>query len=163
MRQKTTLLDQARRLETRIRVKRETKKQLKQQYYKIFLHENTGVLPSKKKLKRWRRNFTIAAVISLMIPAIQTTMFYNTTHTSPSYIEEDTLEQILQGFIRDIPLILGLCFFMFSFLTLCVEWVIYRRWPWDHTVFSQIQLQHRSDRQRSNPKSMMPNQKPTRY
>lgn len=135
------ILHKARILETKYRVKHETRKQLKAQYYKLFLYENTPNLPGKKKLKRWRRNFLILGMICLAVPCFQTIFFYQSIWIPPEQLEygqEPTLEQILQGFINEIPTILGLIWFCFFFLAICVDWVIYRRWPNENTMVSRL-------------------------
>lgn len=147
MTQKTTLLDRSRRLETRIRVKRETKKKLKGHYYRLFLYENTPNLPSRNKLKRWRRNLFIISMICLAVPCFQTIFFYQTIWIPPetlNYGQEPGLEQILQAFINEIPTTLGLIWFCFFFLAICVDWVIYRRWPHERTITSQL-MQNTTD------------------
>ncbi len=135
--QKAGFLDQARRLETKIKVKYEVKKQIKKHRYKIFLHENSGYLPSRKKLYRWRNKFIIAAMICLAVPCLQTVLFYETIWIKPSvseFDEEFTIRQIWMGFLNEIPGIFGAIFLILLYFGFTVDWIIYRRWGNQFTI-----------------------------
>ena len=114
-----SIINKARILETKYQVKHETRKQLKKQYYKIFLHENHSNLPGKNKLKRWRRNLLIISMICLSIPCFQTIFFYQSIWIpleKLEYSQELGLNQILHALVNEIPTILGLIWFCFFIL-----------------------------------------------
>ena len=131
------LIDKGRILETRIKVKHETKKQLKRHRYQIFLHEHP-YLPGKKKLKRWRRNFILGGMICMLIPVSQTLFFYRTIWDQPDPLmfedQEPSMEQLWKSFLNVIPAIFGAIFLIMLTFGLAIDWVIYRRWGNSFTI-----------------------------
>jgi len=134
---KTGFLDRARRLDTKIRVKHEVKKQIKRHCYQIFLNEKAGYLPNRKKLYSWRNKFILAAMICLLVPSLQTIFFYDTIWIKPSVSEFDTeftIEQIWVAFCNEIPGIFGAVFLILLYFGFTVDWIIYRRWGNQFTI-----------------------------
>lgn len=136
---KLKVLDRMRILETKIRVNQENKKQIKKQAYRVFLQDPPRSLPDYKILYTWRKIFVIAGILCLVIPAVQTIFFYDTIYYVPpgktfkhsvySIVEEDIdLEEVSHGFLRSIPVVFGLLFFIFTVFGIAVDWTIYRRW-----------------------------------
>ncbi len=133
------ILHNARVLETRIRVKRETNKQIKRQRYRIYLQQNSQHLPSRKKLLRWRRNLMMIGTLFILIPGYQILCHYQTIWKEPKplkYDQEPTIEQIWLSFLNMIPTIFGAIFLMLWSFAMAVDWVIYRRWGNTHTILN---------------------------
>ena len=131
------IIHKARILETRIRIKHETKKQLRTQRYRIFLQQKTGHLPTRKKLYRWRRNFLVAASLCIAVPCLQVTFWGGTIWDRGSpvlYDQEASLGRIWVAFLNETPIIFGMLFLMFWCFGMAIDWVIYRRWGSQFTM-----------------------------
>lgn len=138
MTQNIGILDRARRLQARIKVKHETNKEIRRHRYQIFLQQNTGHLPSRNKLYRWRIGFIFTAVAFLIVPAVQILFFYGTIWESPDPLYpgmDPSLQQLWDSFLNEIPDIFGAIFFILFCFGLTVDWVIYRRWGNKYTIF----------------------------
>jgi len=133
------LLQKAKILELKIRVKRENKKKIKTQSYRAFLQNPPRPLPPLKSLKKIRKIFIILAVLILSIPSIQILIAYDSVYYVPETYDVQTdkgeklnreheLDEYTWGFIRSIPVIMGVVFFILSGFAMAVDWTIYRRW-----------------------------------
>jgi len=125
------IIHKARILETRIKVKIENRRQIKQQQYRRFLQNPSRHLPSYKKLRRLRNMLFYMGVVCMCIPCFQTVFFYHTIWDRPEPLnnyEEITLDQVLTAFLNVIPTVFGFLFCMFCGFSAVFDWVIYRRW-----------------------------------
>lgn len=133
------IIQKGRILEKKIFVYLDNRKQIKKQQYRRFLQNPNRLLPSYRKLRRWRNLFCYIGVFCMCIPCIQTVFFYNTIWEEPEPLknyEEITLKQFLQGFLNMIPVIFGILFLMLVGFSAVFDWVIYRRWGNDRSFIS---------------------------
>jgi hypothetical protein len=126
------IITKGRILETQIRVKHETKKQLKKQRYQVFLHEKSQHYPPRYKIIRWRNLFLTTGIICLAVIMVQTCFFYKTiwVRPRPLYYEGQNidLEQIWTSFCNMIPVIFGFLSTVFISFAIAFDRVLYRRW-----------------------------------
>ena len=133
-------MDRMKALETKIRINREIKKEIKAQKYRSFLHEQTGYLPSRQKIQRWKKYFLLGATICLVVISVQTCFFYNTIWAPPQKLYHDTqqisLEQIWGALLNETPTIFGSLFIILGSFGMALDKATYRRWGNQYTIIN---------------------------
>lgn len=135
-----SFIQKGRILQTKIRVNREIKRQIKQHRYKLFLQNPKRHLPSYRTLNKWRTRLIVSGVVCLAIISIQGVFFRQTIYWSKppmvhKYQEEHIpIEMYIKSFLQLLPFINGFLFMVFMYLATCFDWVIYRRWGHDRSI-----------------------------
>lgn len=134
----SNIVKKTRIIQDKIEYRRSINKQLKKQYYRIFLQTTDRLLPPIKSLIKWRLIFIVAGTLCFLAPTLQIVFLYDTWDYTPSidniFFNEKTgmfeykFEENVKGIIIEmIPVFSGsLAIILYGFGA-TVDYAIYKR------------------------------------
>jgi len=134
----SNIVKKARIIQDKIEYRRSINKQLKKQYYKIFLQTTDRLLPPIKSLIKWRMIFIAAGTLCFLAPTLQIVFLYDTwSYTPPNddlFFNVETgqfeykFEESIKGIIIElIPVFSGsLAIILYGFGA-TVDYAIFKR------------------------------------
>ena len=134
----SNIVKKTRIIQDKIEYRRSINKQLKKQYYRIFLQTTDRLLPPIKSLIKWRLIFIVAGTLCFLAPTLQIVFLYDTWDYTPSidniFFNEKTgmfeykFEENVKGIIIEmIPVFSGsLAIILYGFGA-TVDYAIFKR------------------------------------
>jgi len=134
----SNIVKKARIIQDKIEYRRSINKQLKKQYYRIFLQTTDRLLPPIKSLIKWRLIFIVAGSLCFLAPTLQIVFLYDTWDYAPAidniFFNEKTrmfeykFEENIKGIIIElIPVFSGSLAVIFYGFGATVDYAIFKR------------------------------------